>query len=102
MNAPTIAERTKVITESQVAALVQHFDTLYERARATDGPDSYGELLDMQRYPAWDSDVEAKHIAGWLLGFSYATGVSVIDLAVLAAERTRLNPSFADVESQES
>jgi hypothetical protein len=96
MNEPTIAERTKHITESQVAELVQHFDILYKRARATDGPDAYGELLDMQCYPAWDSDVEAKHSAGWLLGFSYATGVSVMDLAVLAAEQTTFDPDLAE------
>ena len=66
MNKPTMAERTKHVTQAQVAVLVQHFDTLYQRARATDEPDVYGELLDMQRYPGWDSDLEAKHTAGWL------------------------------------
>jgi hypothetical protein len=92
----SIAERTQHVSDAQLGAVVQHFDTLCARALATDGPDSYGELLEMERYPGWDSDPEAKHAAGWILGFSYASGVSVMDLAVLAAERTSFGSDDTD------
>jgi hypothetical protein len=95
MHTETIADRTKHVTDRQVTVLVQHFDTLYQRACATGGPDEYGRVLGMQRYRAWDMDPVAQHSAGWILGFSYATGVRVADLAVLAAERTCLTPDSA-------
>lgn len=78
------------LTPELLLQVVMHFDELFLRARATDGPDEYGAILDMDDYPEWDEDAVANLHAGWIYGVVEALSIPADVLAVIAAESTKL------------
>lgn len=88
----SLEDRIRALDAEQLAALVRHFDVLHARALVCNGPAEYGQVLAMDDWPDWANDVEARHAAGWILGFSTASCVSVFDLADVAESLTETRP----------